>query len=274
MKYKNLILLVVLALILIVLITGFYFGIFDRIVGKAVSNEEHAIGPSAAEQSCMMACMKCSSPGVNCTGNQQECQTKCNAKKPEATQETSCMEKCVAVGCGEFDFTCQEKNKDNCEKECNMIKDKSDESEMSAEQICITNCVAETDPDIRCGASQTGETGGGVCQRCASSCVHLYEGPCLDDEKLKAKQKECETCEHCYGEPVTGDSGEGWECIVDVQCNDASAEFGDDPGTGPGIVKSIGNTVGNVAEAIGNFFSRIFSREKSSNENTVGSEPE
>ena len=163
-----------------------------------------------------------------------------------------------------------------------MKGDAPDESEMSAEQLCITRCVAEVDSSIICGASKEGETGNSVCQKCASDCVHLYEGPCLDDAKLKSKQKECETCEHCYGEPVTGPSGEGWDCIVDVKCNDASSQFGDNPGTGAGVPREqsnnlatmnqeskvqpesegiasvVSNSIGNVVEAISKFFSGLF----------------
>src|SRR4030042_5361549 len=47
------------------------------LTGQAVSDIPQ-VGPSQQEQQCMMECMKCSSPGVGCTGNQQECQTKCN----------------------------------------------------------------------------------------------------------------------------------------------------------------------------------------------------
>ena len=149
-----------------------------------------------------------------------------------------------------------------------MLGDKPDESEMSAEQVCITKCVEAVDPNIKCGASQTGETGGEVCQKCASDCVHLYAGPCLDDAKLSAKKKQCETCEKCYGEPVMGDSGEGWECITDVKCGDASSQFGDEPGTGEGVVANIGNIIGNVFEGIGNFFKNIFSGGKSEDTNS------
>jgi hypothetical protein len=187
--------------------------------------------------------------------------------KPAGEGE-ACMQECVVEGCGEFDFSCQEINKAKCEEKCDMLGDKPDESEMSAEQICITECVAQVDSNIKCRASQTGETGGEVCQRCAADCVHLYAGPCLDDEKLKAKQKECETCEHCYGEPAMGDSGEGWECIVGVECKDASSEFGDEPRTGPGLGQegfagNVGEAIGNVFEGIGNFFKGLFGGEES-----------
>ncbi|MFH0906227.1 MAG: hypothetical protein V1824_02735 [archaeon] len=237
---------------------------YFKLTGKIAQNisEGNNIGPSAEEQQCMMTCMGCSSPGVGCTGNSEQCMVQCNAQKPETTEETACMEKCILVGCGEFDFDCQNNNKEKCETECNMKGDAPDESNMSAEQLCITNCVASIDPTLRCGASQEGETGGEICQKCASDCVHLYAGPCLDDEKLKAKQKECKTCEHCYGEPIMGDSGEGWECITDVECKDASSEFGDEAGTGPGIGQEgyvASNAFAGAVDGIIKFFKGLFS---------------
>jgi len=59
-----------------------------------------------------------------------------------------------------------------------------------------------------------------------------------------------------------GDSGQGWECMVDIECFDASSEFGDNPGAGEGIVARVGDVAGNVVEAIGNFFKGIFWEEK------------
>jgi len=89
----------------------------------------------------------------------------------------------------------------------------------------------------------------------------LYEGPCLNDEQLTEKEKECETCEHCYGSPVEGPSGQGWDCIVDVKCEDASAEFGDDAGEGPDSFEE-GHEgpgiIGKVFEGVGNFFKGLF----------------
>jgi uncharacterized protein YneF (UPF0154 family) len=250
---------------LVIIIIVLFFIIGFKITGRVVQ-EQHQIGPSASEQACMMACMKCTSIGVNCSGDSATCQAQCNIQKPESTSETSCMESCVLEGCSQYDFSCQNKNQESCEQKCNMQGDKPDESTMSAEQLCITNCVESKAPGTRCQASQTGETGGSVCQECAASCVHLYEGPCLDEEKLESKKKECETCENCYGEPVMGDSGEGWECIVNVECKDASSEFGDESGTGEGIIASVGETIGNIAESIGNFFSNIFSSGESASE--------
>jgi len=270
---KRVLLASILILILLFSIIGIYSEFFSRLMGQAVSNptenqnQESRIGPTEQEIVCMSSCMNCVSPGINCTGNSEQCIQQCNVNKPETTEETSCMEECVSEGCSEFDFSCQTNNRNKCEKECDMLGDKPDESEMSAEQLCIANCVSEIDSSLRCGASQQGETGGEVCQRCAESCVHLYEGPCLDDEKLNARKKECETCEHCYGEPIMGDSGEGWECIVTVECKDASGEFGDNPGTGPGLgqegfIADVGDAIGNVIDSIGDFFSGIFGGEK------------
>ncbi len=258
MKKKVLILI----LLVIIIIAGIFGLSWKSITGRTI--EEHTIGPSASEQQCMMTCMKCTSPGVGCTGNQQECQTQCNAKKPEATKETSCMEKCVLVGCGEFDFSCQEKNKAVCEKECDMIKEPPAKSE---EEQCIRDCVNAEQEGLICGGGEGGEKGNELCQRCAKSCEHLYAGPCLTEMKLEEAKKECETCEHCYGKPVMGDSGEGYQCIVSIECADSSSEFGDEAGTGAGVGQegfvakvgsAVGDAIGNVVSSIGNFFSNLF----------------
>lgn len=252
-------------LILLLVFVPLIFVQTNNMTGRVVGS------PNSEQTSCMALCMGCTSPGAGCAGNQEQCMAQCRVEpEPEPADEgEACMQECVVEGCSEFDFSCQEINKAKCEEECDMLGDKPDESEMSAEQICITECVAEVDSNIKCGASQTGETGGEVCQRCAADCVHLYAGPCLDDEKLKAKQKECEICEHCYSEPIMGDSGEGWECIVSVECKDASSEFGDEPGTGPGLgqegfVGNVGEAIGNVFEGIGNFFKGLFGGEEGS----------
>jgi hypothetical protein len=268
-RVKNKLIISLISLVIILLLLALFFYFYPEITGKVLqeppanAGEVHTIGPSAEEQSCMMQCMGCVAIGVNCTGNQEQCQTQCKVKKPEQTSETSCMETCVVKGCGEFDFDCQTKNQESCEKECNMIKEPEAKSE---EEQCIRDCVKTHSPGTICKPSQEGEQGNDVCKMCAQQCVHLYAGPCLDDTKLKTKQKECETCEHCYGEPIMGDSGEGWECIVSVECKDASSEFGDNPGTGPGILETIGNTIGNAVESIGNFFSNLFSGEESPSE--------
>ncbi|MEK6935217.1 MAG: hypothetical protein AABW67_00355, partial [Nanoarchaeota archaeon] len=182
--------LILLGILILIVLLGFF--IFKTITGNVVGGPDSASsgggfgGPSAESVQCMSSCMGCSSLGVGCTGNQEQCTAQCNVEpEPEPVDEgESCMQECIVKGCEEFDFSCQEKNKETCEKDCDMLGDKPDESEMSAEQLCITNCVEAVAPGTRCGASQTGETGGEVCQKCAADCVHLYAGPCLDDEKL------------------------------------------------------------------------------------------
>ena len=250
MKKEVIVLIIVVALILLAL--G-----YSQLTGQAVS-DTHQIGPSQQEQQCMMTCMKCSSPGVGCTGNQQECQTSCNVKKPEQTAEESCVETCVKKGCGEYDFSCQEKNQAVCDKECGMIKEPEAKSE---EEQCIRDCVNAESPGLICQAGEGGEKGNEICQKCAKSCEYLYAGPCLTEMKLEEAKSTCNTCEHCYGKPVMGDSGEGYECIVNIECADSSGEFGDNPGTGPGIAKAVGDAIGNVVKGIGDFFKGLFGSE-------------
>lgn len=229
---------------------------FGKITGKAVNS----FGPSQSDVSCMMTCMGCSSPGVGCTGNQQECQAKCNVYKPEQSQEESCVESCTKQGCGEYDFSCQEKNQAVCDKQCGMVKEPEAKSE---EEQCIRDCVKAQDADLICKPGEGGEQGSSICQSCAKSCEHLYSGPCLTEIKLEEAKSACNTCEHCYGKPVMGDSGEGYECIVSIECADSSSEFGDNPGEGPGIsqegfIAKAGESISNAIEAIGSFFSDLF----------------
>jgi len=235
--------------------------------GPEDDREEHTIGPTEAEQACMRPCVSIGCPANDMTcmkKNSVACMAKCNVKKPESTPETSCMEKCVETGCAEFNFVCQAKNRDRCEKSCGMIKEPEVKSK---EEACIRSCVKKASPKsrLKCQPGEGGEKGGEICQSCAKSCEDLYDGPCMNDKKLKEKQKTCETCEHCYGEPVIGDSGQGYKCITDVECKDASDQFGDDPGTGPGIektpAKNLSSTVigaskiiGTITNKIGNFF--------------------
>ncbi|MEK6875126.1 MAG: hypothetical protein AABX30_00395 [Nanoarchaeota archaeon] len=276
MEKKGVLLIVFLVLFAFFFITANYTDLWNITGNPIFSNRgglegppaPETIGPSLEEQTCMMQCMGCSSPGVGCTGNQEQCTTQCNVKKPEITDDTRCMEECVVRGCGKFDFDCQQKNKNSCEKECDMIKEPEAKSE---EEQCIKDCVNKEDPGLICKPGEGGEKGNEICQTCAKSCEYLYDGPCLIESELDQKKKDCQTCEYCYGEPVMGDSGEGYDCIVDIKCGDASAEFGDDPGTGEGI----GNAIGNFFEGIGNFFKNIFGggEESSGGESSGESNP-
>ncbi|MBS3094146.1 hypothetical protein J4474_00630 [Candidatus Pacearchaeota archaeon] len=274
---KELIIVATVILLLILLIFDFYGNIFYNLTGKVSNgppesgeNFEHSIGPTQEEQQCMRKCVTdagCVVGDVTCS-EKNNCLTKCNIQKPETTEETSCMESCVAKGCGEFDFSCQGRNQAVCEKECDMIKEPEAKSE---EEQCIRDCVNKEQKGLICQAGEGGEKGNAICQSCAKSCEHLYAGPCLTEMKLEEAKSVCNTCEHCYGKPVMGDSGEGYECIISIECADASSEFGDDPGTGAGIGQE--GFVANVVESVGDFFRNIFGgEEKNSDEPATNSE--
>lgn len=231
------------------------------LTGNIVGSE--FAGNTEAEQLCMEGCVAygCPPEDVDCmVGNQEKCMKECDVQPVALDEGEQCVQDCIDKVCsmGPEYIGCMEENRDSCDDECGMNTG-PDESEMGAEELCIFECVAAVDPEIICGNSQQGETGNSVCQECAASCVHLYEGPCLNDEELTEKERACETCEHCYGEPVTGPSGQGWDCIVDVECKDASGEFGDNPEVGEGIVEAVGN----FFEGIKDFFTGLFSNEES-----------
>ena len=258
MKKRIIIILIILIIIL--------FGLgYVQLTGKVIGDLEKGgvIGPSSEEQNCILNCMGCSSPGEGCTGNQEQCKIQCNVNVPEMTTEQKCVSDCVKEECEEFDFECQNKNQDKCDIQCGMIKESEAKNE---EEQCIRDCVNLHDPDAECSNSQEGETGNSVCQMCAQQCVHLYDGPCLGEEEIREKEAGCKTCEHCYGEPIMGDSGQGWDCIVDIECFDVSSEFGDNPGTGEGIITKTGEIIENIVEGIGNFFKGIFSKEERAEE--------
>ncbi len=202
---------------------------------------------------------------VECSGNCDKVTNILGKHKPE-NKEQACMEECIAKDCNEGPMECMAKNKAKCEDECGMKKAPSQEGMggregMGKEQKCITECVG---PDTRCQPGAGGEQNP-KCKECAEKCVGLYEGPCLSDEKLREKENECKSqCEHCYGEPVYGDSGQGYECITDMKCGDASSEWGDNPGSGPGIsaqaVKETSST--NIFAKLMNWLKSIFSGKK------------
>ena len=211
--------------------------LFNGMTGETIDGKDSGDygAPSVAESECLRGCV------VDEGKEESVCMVECGVEpEPEAASgEESCMQECVKKGCSdERDFNCQRANVDFCEDECGMKGDAPDESEMNEEQRCISKCVAAEDPTMICGSGTEegmGETGGSLCQKCANKCVELYDGPCLNDEEITQREKDCETCEHCYGALVMGGSGEGYECIVDIKCEDSSGEFGDEAGEGPGI---------------------------------------
>ncbi|MEA3248600.1 MAG: hypothetical protein U9Q73_02745 [Nanoarchaeota archaeon] len=265
----------------VMLILAFAFGvpiIFNGITGDVISDseitQEETRGPSAEDIACLETCIVigCEPGDEECmTANSKKCEQECGVEPaPESTNEgETCMQNCVSQGCDERDFSCQNDNMKKCEKECGMIGEPEAQSE---EEQCIRDCINKIDPNIKCSSGTfegEGETGNEICQRCAKSCEYLYDGPCLSDEEWTEKENACiAQCEHCYGEPVMGPSGQGYECTIDIKCADASNEFGDDAGTGDdsyeegrenqGIVANVGNTVKNIFEGIGNFFKGLF----------------
>ncbi|MEA3379107.1 MAG: hypothetical protein U9Q69_05750 [Nanoarchaeota archaeon] len=240
-------------------------------------NEHHGIPPEELE--CMQNCVAvgCQRGDIACVAsNQEKCMKQCNAGPSEAlSQEEKCIQNCIGSFCidGPEYASCMNVHLSECERECGMNKKPEAANE---EEQCIMNCVAKIDSTIICGPSKEGESGNEVCQRCAQECLYLYKGPCLTDKQVNEKENECSSlCEHCYGEQVMGPSGEGWECIIDIKCKDASSEFGDEPGQGPAVSgnkmkvteqvsetvgEQVSETVGNVFEAIGSFLDRIFDR--------------
>lgn len=61
-----------------------------------------------------------------------------------------------------------------------------------------------------------------------------YEGPCMTSRDWDNKKKECRNLygEHAGDEPVYGDSGEGYECVIDANCVDFGHKGGDNPWEG------------------------------------------
>ena len=247
-----------------------YAGITSYVINEFDSDMMYGSqGPSVEEMECMQTCVAvgCESGDKPCMiANSEKCGAQCGVDvsgPPKPSDEgESCMQECISQDCEEHDFQCKNSKMQDCETKCNMKGDAPDESEMDKEQKCISECVMEKDPDLMCGNSRQGESGGRICKKCAKKCEHLYDGPCLNDKQIKQKEKECENCKHCYGSPVEGASGQGWDCIINIECKDASSEFGDNPGEGPGIGQEGYVNKENVAERIGGFFKGLFGGKK------------
>lgn len=263
----------VILFVIVFIILGVVLFSFFQLSGKVIDESgKGSIGPSAEEQKCMEDCVAigCEEGDSECmTANSEKCGQQCGVStispKP-ANEKEECMQECVVRDCGEYEFDCQNSKRNDCEDECGMKGDAPDESEMSEEQLCISECVAKVDPSIICGSGSyegVGEQGNEVCQRCAAECVHLYAGPCSTDELWREKEEECMAeGEHMEAVPVKGDSGEGYECTIDIECVDRSDEWGDEPGTGPGIGQEgyvAPNVVAGAVDGIIKFFKGLFS---------------
>ena len=82
------------------------------------------------------------------------------------------------------------------------------------------NCREITDSDERLACfdravSQTDSQHGGFDDE-------NYDGPCMTGNDWDVKKQECRNLygEHAGDEPIYGDSGEGYECVVDITCID------------------------------------------------------
>lgn len=245
-------------LIFAVFFVAMLLGYF-QMSGNVVDGPEF-VGPSSEQIACMQECAGCNYGSDECSYEDYErCNAKCGVDPetsgpPEpADEDEACMQNCILVGCEAHDLECQDGNMAKCEIECDMIKEPEAKNK---EEQCIRDCVDEKDPEIRCepGTSYgAGEQGNKICQECAEECEHLYDGPCLTDEKWRQKEQECNSQgEHVDGEPVYGNSGEGYECVVDLECVDYSSEFGDEPGEGPGIGQEGYVALNPVAQGVDN----------------------
>lgn len=260
-------------LFLIALLLVFSLSISMSLTGKNIDEskkfeKESFVGPDSEEIDCMRNCVFeiCDVGDDLCMKeNSNGCKERCGVTGPPEpeNQDEKCMQDCILIGCDELDFECQEKNKFDCEERCGLIKEELLLEEMSEEQKCIYECIMKKDPDAVCENGPEGEKGDKACKKCAKECEHLYEGPCLSDKEIREKEKECEICKYCYGEPIMGDSGQGWECIVNVECKDASNEWGDEPGEGPSIGEEGYFNKENVFEKVGNFFKGLFGKDDS-----------
>ena len=165
-----------------------------------------------------------------CSGECEYSESTFKAPEPKDEDE-SCMRKCIIKDCDLGELACQRQNREKCEEECDMVKEPEAGSEL---EQCIRDCV---EPEVICepGGPDAGGEQNPACMDCAAKCTGIYGSGnnCLTEEEWEVKEKSCETCEHCYGEAVYGPSGDGYDCITDVRCFDASDEWGDDPGTGP-----------------------------------------
>lgn len=60
-----------------------------------------------------------------------------------------------------------------------------------------------------------------------------YDGPCFTNDDWESKKQECRNLygEHAGDEPIYGNSGEGYECVIDVKCVDFG-QYKEDPWKG------------------------------------------
>jgi len=221
------------------------------ITGGVIGNSEDGFGgPSVEDSDCLYKCV------VTEGKEESVCMIECGVEPEPANEGEVCMQKCIVRGCEDkYDIKCQNGNIFSCENECGMIEEP--EAQNEAEQ-CIRDCINEIDPNIECSHGTfegEGETGNGDCQKCAKSCEYLYAGPCLTDELWVEIEDACMVQgEYMEAVPVMGDSGQGYECTIYLECFDRSDEVGDNPGTGLGIVEAVGDIMGKIGDFFKGFF--------------------
>lgn len=211
------------------------------------------------EKECMKICISdgCDSGDLTCMQtNAITCVYKCRVKKSAQTPTISknCTGECLAQNCDSSDNICIEKNKYKCFKECGKTKIPAAKSE---EDNCIRECVNNEDSSLTC-IPESDEEISEICTKCIGNCEQLYDGPCLEEVKLETKLKKCEICEDCYGQLIMGNSGEGYECIVNVKCKGTNAL---DSEKKPGFFSRIAN-----------FFKGMFKGDKGSEKQTSDEE--
>ncbi len=97
---------------------------------------------------------------------------------------------------------------------------KEDEG-LTREQQCIAQCLIDKDLSYADCPIDNPESHAPGCMECRKECAKYYEGPCLDSWEIDEQKQECKSKGEKFGvEPVMGDSGDGAECIIDIECID------------------------------------------------------
>jgi len=152
------------------------------------------------------------------------------ARKTQGESPGNCKgkEECDAY-CREHEQECM----DFAEEHGLMMMNKEGTKNMGKEETCMMECIEESGIDFdECKPGPEGEQNS-KCKQCAEKCMQFYEGACLTEEQWRQAEEECMSKgEHMEAMPVTGDSGQGYECTTRIECLDRGGEFGDEPGEG------------------------------------------
>ena len=86
------------------------------------------------------------------------------------------------------------------------------------EEECMMECVGD---NVRCSPGPNGEENP-KCKACAEKCSKYYEGPCMTDEDWKREKAKCQAKfgENAGDQPIYGDSGQGYDCPIAIECID------------------------------------------------------